>query len=97
MAGVKLRYTRQALADLDEARAYIALDRPGAAARVAALIREAIEALRRFPEIGRQGRVPGTRELVVSGTPFLVAYRVAGNEVSILAILHGARRWPSSF
>lgn len=97
MAGVKLRYTRQALADLDEAGAYIALDRPGAAAWVAARIREAIEELRRFPEIGRQGRVPGTRELVVSGTPFVVAYRVAGNEVSILAILHGARRWPSSF
>jgi len=94
---VILRYTRQALADLDEARAYIALDSPGAARRVAARIRNAIEELRRFPEIGRPGRVLGTRELVVSGTPFLVAYRVSGNAVSILAILHGARRWPSSF
>lgn len=97
MAGVKLRYTRQALADLDEAGTYIALDRPGAAARVAARIQDAIAELRRFPEIGHPGRVPGTRELVVTGTPFRVAYRVAGNEVSILAILHGALRWPSGF
>ncbi len=92
-----LRYTWQALADLDEARAFIVFDGPSAARRVAARIRAAVDELRRFPEMGRIGRVAGTRELVVSGTPFLVAYRVAANEIWILAILHGARRWPSSF
>ena len=89
-----VRYTRQAVADLDEARAYIALDRPRAAEAAAARIRQAVEGLRRFPERGRAGRVPGTRELVVPRTPFVVPYRIAGREIQVLAVLHGARAWP---
>lgn len=89
-----VRYTRQAVADLDEARAYIALGRPRAAEAVASRIREAIEGLRLFPERGRTGRVPGTRELVIPRTPFVVPYRIAGREIQVLAVLHGARAWP---
>ncbi|PHK92887.1 type II toxin-antitoxin system mRNA interferase toxin, RelE/StbE family [Pseudoroseomonas rhizosphaerae] len=89
-----VRYTRQALADLDAARDYIALDNPRAAAALAARLREAIDGLRQFPERGRAGRVPGTRELVVPSTPFVVPYRVAGREIHVLAVLHGARAWP---
>ncbi|MGI4745466.1 MAG: type II toxin-antitoxin system RelE/ParE family toxin [Janthinobacterium lividum] len=92
-----VRYTRQALADLEEARRYIALDRPAAAASVAVSLRRAIDGLRLFPDRGRPGRVAGTRELVVIGTPFVVAYRVADPNVDILAILHGARMWPMGF
>jgi toxin ParE1/3/4 len=92
-----LRYTRQALADLDEARAFITLDRPAAAQAIGERLRSAVEALRMFPERGRPGRVPETRELVVPGTPFIVAYRVAGQEIWILGIIHGARCWPSLF
>lgn len=90
-----VRYTRQALADLDEARAYIALERPQAAEAVARRIREAIDGLRKFPERGRPGRVPGTRELVVPRTQFVVPYRNSGQEIQVLAILHGKRDWPS--
>jgi toxin ParE1/3/4 len=57
----------------------------------------AIEVLERHPEAGRRGRVPGTRELVILGTPFLVAYRVTGKGIDILALLHGARKWPGRF
>jgi toxin ParE1/3/4 len=46
------------------------------------------------PEIGRPGRVRGTREFVIAGTPYLPAYRFAGDVVTVLRLLHGARRWP---
>lgn len=92
-----VRYTRQALADLDEAREYVALDRPAAAHAIGQRIYEAISGLTQFPERGRPGRVAGTRELVIPGTPFLAAYRISGKHVDVLAILHGARQWPSAF
>lgn len=90
-----LRYTRQALIDLEQARAFVALDSPGAAKALAARIRDAIDGLRQFPDRGRAGRVPGTRELVVPRTPFVVPYRVVGREVEVLGIMHGKRAWPS--
>ena len=86
-----VRHTRQAIADLDEARARIALDRPRAAQAAAARIREAIEGLRPFPGRGRTGRAPGTRELAVPRTPSVVPHRIAGREIQMLAVLHGAR------
>jgi len=46
--------------------------------------------------IGRIGRLPGTRELVVSPYPYIVAYREHGNEVHILAVVHTSRRWPKT-
>lgn len=94
---MKLRYTRQALADLAEARTYIAARNTEAAAAMALRIRDAIEGLRLFPDRGRQGRIGGTRELIIPTTPFVVAYRVSEGQVEILAIIHGARRWPASF
>jgi addiction module RelE/StbE family toxin len=94
---VRLRYTRQALADLDEARRYIAERSPKAAATMAARIREAIGGLTLFPDRGRRGRIGGTRELVISATPFIVVYRVGDGQIDVLAIMHGARRWPGGF
>jgi toxin ParE1/3/4 len=49
------------------------------------------------PYLGRPGRVANTRELVVTSTPFIVAYRVVSDRIEILAVFHGARRWPDSF
>jgi toxin ParE1/3/4 len=56
-----------------------------------------VELLERFPETGRQGRVPGTRELVITTTPFLAAYRIRRGKIEILSLLHGARKWPEQF
>lgn len=92
-----VRYTRQAIADLQEACGYIALERPSAARVIGQRIRDAVSGLAQFPDRGRAGRVPGTRELVIPGTPFLVAYRVRSGYVDVLAILHGARQWPTAF
>jgi len=56
-----------------------------------------IELLEHNPELGRIGRVRSTRELVLKPLPFLLAYRVRRNRIEILAVLHGARKWPSTF
>ena len=94
---MKIRYTRLALSDLEQTRAYIARDRPKAAEAVVERIRQAINGLSQFPQQGRVGRVKGTRELVVPGTPFVVPYRIADERIDILAVMHGARAWPESF
>ena len=56
--------------------------------------RPAVELLATHPASGRIGRVPGTRELVITGTPYIVPYRVRGDAVEILRVFHGARKWP---
>ena len=86
-----------ALADLVELRAYIAEDRPQAASAVARRILDAASHLERFPEMGRPGRVAGTRELVVNRTPYLVPYRIREDTIELLRVLHGARKWPERF
>jgi toxin ParE1/3/4 len=82
------------MADREAIFDYIEADRPKAAATVDDRIREHVETLMQFPEIGRLGRIDGTRELVIQRTPYIVAYRVIGDTVRILRVLHGAQRWP---
>lgn len=91
---MKSAWTRLALSDLGSAYDYIAEEDPSAAVRMIERIEEALEAVGRHPQIGRPGRVEGTRELVVSGTPFIVPYRVKAKRIEVLALIHGARRWP---
>ncbi len=60
-------------------------------------IREQSSVLEAYPFIGRSGRVAGTRELVVTRTPYIIAYRVSSEGVDVLRVLHGARKWPTRF
>jgi toxin ParE1/3/4 len=91
-------WSPEAIADLVALRAYIAQDDPKAAQRVALHIIHSVETLLpNNPEMGRPGRVPGTRELVIPGTPFIVPYRVVGNTIQILRIYHSARQWSETF
>jgi len=84
--------------DLAALRRYIAADDPVAAATVASHIRAAVENLIAMPQLGRRGRAKATRELVIAGTPFIVAYTVLrGQVVEILAVIHGAQEWPEDF
>jgi toxin ParE1/3/4 len=91
-------WSPEAAEDLAALRAFIEKDDPAAARRAVLHIVESIETLLcDHPEMGRSGRVPGTRELVIPGTPFIVPYRVVGNTIQILRVFHGARRWPETF
>ncbi|NBC32850.1 MAG: type II toxin-antitoxin system RelE/ParE family toxin [Alphaproteobacteria bacterium] len=83
-------WTENALRDLDAIGGYIALDDPRSAERIVGRIFEVTNHLSVFPEIGRKGRVPLTRELVIAGSPYIVVYRLR-EHVEILAIYHAAR------
>jgi addiction module RelE/StbE family toxin len=83
--------------DLDEVAAYIAKDSEQAAYPVAERIDTEAKLLCRFPRSGRIGRVAGTRERVVGGTPYILVYRVASGRIRILRLYHGARKWPIRF
>jgi toxin ParE1/3/4 len=91
---VKLLWTRRALAEIDEIFAYVAADSPIAAEHVALLIEAKARLLIDQPYMGRSGRVDGTREFVVTGTPYILPYRVRDGRVEILAVLHASRQWP---
>ena len=92
---MKIKWVPLALDDLKDIHEYIAIENKSAAQRTIAVIWEAANCLTSQPHMGRQGRVPGTRELVVAGTPFIIPYRVVSGEVQVLRVLHGARRWPN--
>jgi plasmid stabilization system protein ParE len=92
-----IAWTAPARAQLADLYAYIAQSREGAAESQLRLILDATENLTGFPGMGRPGRRRGTRELVVAGTPYIVAYRINLATIEILAVIHGARRWPSRF
>jgi toxin ParE1/3/4 len=94
---MKVKWVRLALNDLDEAGEFISQDNPEAASRVFKRIWDATYMLADQPHAGRAGRVPGTRELVIPGTPFIIPYRVFEDTVQILRVLHGKRKWPKNF
>lgn len=92
---MRVRWTEPAARDLTEICDYIQeKGSPATARRVALSIFESAAGLAKFPEQGRIGRKPGTRELILSRLPYLGVYRVRGETVEILRILHGARKWP---
>ena len=94
---MKLRWTRVALQDLCHLHEYIAEDNPLAASQMVKRIREATQHLRKHPQMGRPGRVQGTRELVIVGLPYIVVYILDDSEIQIVAVIHSAMRWPDTF
>ncbi len=95
---MNLVWQPQALEDLKSIQNYIAADNPTAAKRiVVATVSVVHDQLTAFPHSGRPGRIEGTRELVVPKTPFIVAYRIAGDTIDILAVHHASLRWPEAF
>jgi len=91
---VTVVWSPRAIGHLAALRAYIARERPGAAARTATTLLSAVERLTALPNLGRPGRVSGTRELVVPGTRYVIAYRLRGGHLEIIGVFHGRQRWP---
>lgn len=94
---MRLEWAALAVADREHIYAFIEADNPRAAVEVDTRFDTAVDRLRLFPNSGRPGRVDGTRELVVSGTPYVIPYRVMDDRVRLLRVLHGAQLWPDNF
>ena len=91
---MKIKVTKLAHQDLQSVKNYISKDKPDAALAVVKRVIESIENITAFPSIGRAGRVPHTKELVVSGTPLIVVYQIKQDTLYIARIIHAARKWP---
>jgi toxin ParE1/3/4 len=94
---VRVEWRPLAEQDLANIVRYIAADSPQAAYDIYEAIREQSAKLADYPGIGRTGRVRGTRELVITGTPLVGPYQAANDVVTILRVVHGARKWPRKF
>jgi toxin ParE1/3/4 len=92
-----IAWTEQATRQLDQAHDYIALSNSRkTAARITSQIVSGVQQLETFPMSGRPGRTPATRELIISNTPFVVAYTIVEHSIVILAGYHGAQEWPET-
>lgn len=89
-----LVWLARAIADRDSQLDYIAEQNPLAAIEQGDYIASHIDKLAQYPEMGRNGRKQGTRELVIAHTPFILAYRIKGKRIELLRVLHGAQQWP---
>ena len=92
---MRIQWTSRAFAQLEAAFDFVAYDNVPAAKKQLDTLTRAVEQLANF--MGWLGRVYATRELVIQSTPYIAAYRLTGSIVEILALLHGARRWPTKF
>jgi toxin ParE1/3/4 len=91
---MRLTWSRRAIEDRLAMFDYLQVLNPGAAVTLDDRLAGAAQALREHPEIGRAGRVDGTRELVVSGTSYILIYAVLDDRIRILRVLHARQRWP---
>ncbi|GJD57206.1 type II toxin-antitoxin system RelE/ParE family toxin [Methylobacterium dankookense] len=89
---MKLRFTRQALRQLDAVLAYIAERNPQGAPQVQAQIQTVTDLLRRYPQAGQVTTRPGIRRVVVVPDPYAVTYRIGPGEIVIRSVRHTARR-----
>jgi plasmid stabilization system protein ParE len=94
---MRVRWLRKALRNLDDEATYISTDDAAAARLVAKRVLDAVSSLAEQPGLGRPGRVPGTRELIVAKTRYIVPYRVRGESVETLRVFHTSRRLPAQW
>lgn len=90
---MRVEWTLRAAQNLDSILAPIPRDSPFAAAIFLADRLAQVDQLSAFPLLGKSGIVPLTRELVIQEN-YTVFYRVRGNVVQILRVLHVRRKYP---
>ena len=88
---MRLRWRLSAVSDLADIRDFISENDPEAARAVVDRVLRSVDRLASFPKSGRAGRVPGTRELVVPGLPYIVVYTCDDVDIDIIGVFHGAR------
>ena len=93
---MRIVWSRRAIDHLIALRDRIARENPEAAAVVAERILHGVELLSTQPQMGRPGRILGTRELVIPGLPYIVPYRVRGERLELIGVLHTRQKWPAS-
>ncbi len=93
---MRIKITKPAYIDLNEIDRFIRTNNPSAANRMGLRVSEAIDFLVTYPAMGRTGRLSKTRELIVSGTPFIVIYQVRQSTLIVLRIMHTSRKWPNN-
>ncbi|MBD2386791.1 type II toxin-antitoxin system RelE/ParE family toxin [Cylindrospermum sp. FACHB-282] len=91
---MQIRWLRRALRNLEQAHSYILKDNPTAAPELILKIQNAANQLENYPFMGKSGRVEGTRELIISNSPYILIYRVKEETVEILRVLHTSKRYP---
>ncbi|HQT32098.1 MAG TPA: type II toxin-antitoxin system RelE/ParE family toxin [Thiobacillus sp.] len=94
---MQVKWLRRALRNLDQEAAHIAQDNRRAAAELIAQANQVTRLLAMHPGLGRPGRIPGTREIVLAGFPYLIPYRVKDKCVETLRVFHTSRKWPPGF
>ena len=92
---MKVIWFKRAIQDLRSVQAYITQDNPRAAQETISQIKDKVSLFGEQPGIGRPGRIPNTKELVIDHTPFILPYRVRNNKIEILRVLHTSRKWPN--
>jgi addiction module RelE/StbE family toxin len=91
---MKIVWSPRAIRHLEHLRAYVERDSEQNAALVAGRILKAVDLLQGHPQLGRPGRMVGTRELVIPDTPYIIPYRVRGDRLELIAVFHGRQKWP---
>ncbi len=91
---MRIKWLRCALNDLECIADYIARDNPGAALAILDTIEAITAGLADHPKRGRNGRMTGTRELVIPGTAYISVYRLKPECIEVLRVLHSAQQWP---
>ncbi|MGK2741073.1 type II toxin-antitoxin system RelE/ParE family toxin [Tepidicaulis sp. LMO-SS28] len=91
---MRVEWSASAGADALALIEYVAEEDPAAASYLYAEIQHQIERLEDYPQMGRTGRVAGTRELVISRTAYVAVYRIISERVIVLRLLHGKQQWP---
>lgn len=94
---MRVRWLQKAIKNLDAEADYIAQENLTAAAEMFVYIKTKVDALSEFSSLGRPGRVPGTRELIIDKYPFVVPYRVVGEELHVLRVFHTRRKLPKAW
>ena len=87
-----LVWSTQARRDLIAIYKYSAQDSEQSALSVITRIQQRMERMAAFPNSGRFGFQPDTREAVISGLPYIVRFRVENRNLRIITIRHGAQR-----